>query len=170
MPCQICKEKSGFYPLCPKCFKLRDAGKISKCKECGIWKDDTKEFCKECLFRKTIKVASQSPQYRCDDGHLVKSKSEKAIDDWLYRNKILHAYERKVPIQEGLLTDFYLPELDVWIEHWGYNDDQYNARRKEKTLLYTKYKLKLIQLTEEDSTHLDDVLPSALIKFGHKFC
>jgi hypothetical protein len=169
MPCQICNEKSSFYPLCAKCFKLRDAGKISKCKDCGIWKNDIREYCKDCLLKKTLKIIPKIPEYHCDDGHWVKSKSEKAIDDWLYRNKIFHAYEQKVRISESLITDFFLPELNVFIEHWGYNDDKYNARRKEKTTLYNKYKLNLIELTEEDSTHLDEVLSAKLIKYGQKF-
>lgn len=35
--CSICGEPSGMYPLCTKCFKLRDEGKIIKCIQCGKW-------------------------------------------------------------------------------------------------------------------------------------
>lgn len=35
--CAICGKPSGMYPLCPACFKLRDAGEIEKCDECGVW-------------------------------------------------------------------------------------------------------------------------------------
>ena len=35
--CAICGKPSGMYPLCPACFKLRDAGEIEKCEECGTW-------------------------------------------------------------------------------------------------------------------------------------
>ncbi|MBE6645319.1 MAG: hypothetical protein E7612_08095 [Ruminococcaceae bacterium] len=37
MNCKICEKPSGMYPLCQACFKLRDAGKIVKCEECGEW-------------------------------------------------------------------------------------------------------------------------------------
>lgn len=37
MNCKICEKPSGMYPLCQACFKLRDAGKIAKCEECGEW-------------------------------------------------------------------------------------------------------------------------------------
>lgn len=37
MNCKICEKPSGMYPLCAACFKLRDAGKIAKCEECGEW-------------------------------------------------------------------------------------------------------------------------------------
>lgn len=35
--CQICNKPSGMYPLCPACFKLRDAGEVLKCEECKTW-------------------------------------------------------------------------------------------------------------------------------------
>ena len=35
--CAICGKPSGMYPLCPACFKLRDAGEIEKCEDCGTW-------------------------------------------------------------------------------------------------------------------------------------
>ena len=35
--CAICEKPSGIYPLCPACFKLRDAGKVKKCDKCNIW-------------------------------------------------------------------------------------------------------------------------------------
>ena len=35
--CAICGKPSGMYPLCPACFKLRDAGEVLKCDSCGAW-------------------------------------------------------------------------------------------------------------------------------------
>ena len=35
--CAICGKPSGMYPLCPACFKLRDAGEVLKCDSCGVW-------------------------------------------------------------------------------------------------------------------------------------
>ena len=36
--CQTCgKEHNTPYPLCPECFKLRDAGFVVKCDNCGLW-------------------------------------------------------------------------------------------------------------------------------------
>jgi RecJ-like exonuclease len=55
MVCQICGEKSGFYPLCKKCNKLKEEGKITKCQECGIWKKGDKPLCIEC-WQKNKKV------------------------------------------------------------------------------------------------------------------
>ena len=46
---------------------------------------------------------------RALDGHAVRSKAERIIDDYLYTSQIVHAYERKVPIEEELYCDFYIP-------------------------------------------------------------
>lgn len=35
--CQICGAPSGMYPLCPKCFKLRDNGSVIQCEKCKRW-------------------------------------------------------------------------------------------------------------------------------------
>ena len=53
--------------------------------------------------------------YRTQDGHMVRSRAEAMIDDYLYQNRIVHAYERRLPIEEDLLCDFYLPEQKVYI-------------------------------------------------------
>ena len=45
--CAICGKPSGMYPLCTACFKLRDAGEIIKCENCGTWYR-TKEGCPNC--------------------------------------------------------------------------------------------------------------------------
>jgi hypothetical protein len=56
------------------------------------------------------------PEHRAQDGHYVRSKAEIIIDNWLYVSKIVHAYERKVPIEEELCCDFYIPTGQVYIE------------------------------------------------------
>jgi hypothetical protein len=39
-------------------------------------------------------------QFRATDGHFVRSKAEMLIDNWLYMAEIVHAYERKLPVEE----------------------------------------------------------------------
>lgn len=106
-------------------------------------------------------------KHRTKDGHYVRSKSEVIIDDTLYDYGLVHAYEKKVPIEEELYTDFYLPSGKVYIEFWGLeNDQKYMDRKKKKIELYNKYELKLIELNENDISNLDDHLPKKLLKFG----
>lgn len=56
MSCKICGSKSGIYPLCPDCFKLRDSGKIEKCEDCGEW-HYTNSPCKCKKTKTTVKEA-----------------------------------------------------------------------------------------------------------------
>lgn len=54
-------------------------------------------------------------KHRAQDGHFVRSRAEVIIDNWLYIAEISHAYERKLPIQEDVYCDFYIPSGRVYI-------------------------------------------------------
>jgi hypothetical protein len=104
---------------------------------------------------------------RCADGHYVRSRAEMLIDNWLYMAEVTHAYERKLPVEEEVYCDFYLPSGKVYLEFWGYEDDsKYQARKKKKIEIYKKYNFNLIQLADKDIQNLDDVLPRELLKQG----
>lgn len=108
-------------------------------------------------------------KHRTKDGHFVRSRAEVIIDDTLYDYGLVHAYEKKVPIEEELYTDFYLPNGKVYIEFWGMeNDPKYLERKKIKLEIYKKYDLKLIELDDNDISNLDDHLPKKLLKYGIK--
>ncbi len=108
-------------------------------------------------------------KHRTKDGHYVRSRAEVIIDDTLYDYGLVHAYEKKVPIEEELYTDFYLPNGKVYIEFWGLeSDSKYLERKKKKIELYQKYELKLIELNDSDILNLDDYLPKKLLKYGIK--
>ncbi len=107
------------------------------------------------------------PTHRTTDGHLVRSRAEALIDNWLYMYGIVHAYERQLPIEEDLYCDFYLPERKVYIEYWGMEKSvKYVERKNVKQELYKKYNLNLIELGDEDIKNLDDNLPRKLLRFG----
>ncbi len=78
-------------------------------------------------------------EYRCMDGHFVRSRAEVMIDDWLYTNGVAHAYERKLPIKEAVYCDFYIRKGRVYIEYWGMmGDEKYERRMQKKKEVYTK--------------------------------
>lgn len=106
-------------------------------------------------------------KHRSADGHFVRSKAEMLIDNWLYMAEIVHAYERKLPIEEDVYCDFYIPSGKVYIEYWGFeNDAKYLARKRKKLEIYNKYGFNLIELSDEDVQNLDDILPRHLLKYG----
>lgn len=103
---------------------------------------------------------------RTKDGHLVRSKAEVIIDNWIYEAKIVHAYERKLPIEEEVYCDFWIPTGKVYIEYWGMEDKEYLGRKEKKLLIYQNHNLNLIQLTDKDVSNIDDVLPVKLREFN----
>jgi hypothetical protein len=107
--------------------------------------------------------------FRTKDGHMVRSRAEVIIDNALYDYKLAHAYERKLPIEEDLYSDFFIPSENVYIEFWGMEDDpKYAERKKVKIEIYKKYDFKLIELNDSDISNLDDHLPKKLLKYGIK--
>ena len=119
--------------------------------------------------KNSISPNKYEPQYRASDGHMVRSRAELVIDNWLYTNRIFHEYEKYLPTTERVLSDFYLPEQDIYIEFWGLeNDSQYNARKKEKLKIYHKYQFRLLELHDSDLLNLEDSLASKLRGFADK--
>lgn len=105
--------------------------------------------------------------YRATDGHMVRSRGEMLIDNWLYMQGIVHAYERRLPIEQDVLCDFYLPSGKVYIEYWGMeSDDRYAQRMAQKQQIYRDSGLNLVELRDNDIQNLDDVLPRELIRHG----
>jgi phage antirepressor YoqD-like protein len=124
-------------------------------------------------YQKVTKSESNSDDFRkkfpanlrTPDGHYVRSRAEILIDDFLYKNGIVHAYERRVNIDEDMYCDFYIPTQKLYIEFWGLEEnEQYAERKKKKLELYAKYNLKLIEVNNSDIENLDENLASKLRK------
>lgn len=110
-------------------------------------------------------------KHRTIDGHYVRSKAEALIDNWLYQYGLIHAYERKLPIDEDVYCDFYIPSGNgrpqaVYIEFWGLeNDPKYIERKKKKIEIYKREGLSLIEMTDADLQNIDDILAKKLRQF-----
>lgn len=123
---------------------------------------EPKEDKEETDFRNKFEA-----KYRTKDGHYVRSRAEVIISDWLFSECIAHAYERRVPIIEDMYCDFYIPKCKIYIEFWGYeNDEKYLSRKIKKQELYKKYNLNLIEIDDKTLNNIDDFLPKELLKFG----
>lgn len=107
------------------------------------------------------------PKFRAKDGHMVRSRGEMLIDDFLYEQGIVHAYERRLPIHEDCYSDFYLPEKKVYLEYWGLaGRASYDERKAEKKALYSRHEFNLIEITDDHIAAPDDELPKLLLKYG----
>ena len=167
-----------------------DFNNKSKCITCGKQTDGLL-FCTSCyhLFKNkeiylkitnctNIELLDENYEghYYCKDGHVVKSKSERDIDNYLFEHGIPHAYERELPYgateKDILHPDFYLPNYlgdgkHVYIEHWGYNENniKYSKTKKFKMPIYKKLGITLICTYEKnDISKIDTVLDRKLNK------
>lgn len=108
-------------------------------------------------------------KHRTLDGHYVRSLGELKIDNWLYMNGVIHAYDRQLPIEADVLSDFYLPTGKVYLQYWG-KDNGEMSQQEQATVraIYAQHNFDLIEVFPHEIDKLDDILPGRLKAFGIK--
>lgn len=107
-----------------------------------------------------------SEKYTCDDGHVVKSRGEAMLDNWLHQKGIKHEYDQDITLGGTRMKyDWYLPEDDVYIEYWGFYTKEYQERRKEKEKAYAAGHKKLISIENNDLQDINDLVKKKLLGF-----
>ncbi|MBN1268693.1 MAG: HEAT repeat domain-containing protein [Kiritimatiellae bacterium] len=103
------------------------------------------------------------------DGTVVQSEGERRIADWLTARGIAYRYDAKYRIiaEFQIRPDFYLPELDVYIEYWGLDSPQYKMSMYKKQMLYQQEGKRLISVHPKDLPGLDSLLSAKLQLFGY---
>ncbi len=102
------------------------------------------------------------------DGTLVQSEGERRIADWLTAHGLAYRYDAKFRIiaEFQIQPDFYLPELDVYIEYWGLDTPQYKMSMYKKQMLYQQEGKRLISVHPPDLPGLDRLLADKLRCYG----
>lgn len=102
------------------------------------------------------------------DGTIVQSAGERLIAEWLTAHNIGYRYDAKFRIigEFQIRPDFYLPELDVYIEYWGLDSPQYKMSMFKKQTLYQQEGKRLISVYPADLPTLDAKLRDKLKLFG----
>ena len=102
-------------------------------------------------------------------GTLVQSDGERLIADWLAAHNIACRYDERFRILSGhaVRPDFYLPELNAYIEYWGMDTADYKIGMLKKQQLYQQEGKRLISIHPKDKPRLDAVLRDKLALFGH---
>ena len=102
-------------------------------------------------------------------GTLVQSDGERLIADWLAAHNLAYRYDERYRILSGhaVHPDFYLPELDLYIEYWGLDTADYKIGMLKKQQLYQQEGKRLVSLYPADKPRLDAVLRAKLALFGH---
>lgn len=85
--CEICGKPSGMYPLCTDCFKLRDAGKVVKCDECGTWH----KINEPCKCKPNVKKAD-TEKIKIKDTEKIEKNSHKETTECIICGKESYGY------------------------------------------------------------------------------
>lgn len=128
---------------------------------------------------KVLVAVADFDDKRASDGHICKSKSEVIVDNYLYNNKICHAYELKVKeipqsSERAVVADWYIPiegTTGVYIEYWGMDTKDYQDNKEEKLKLYEKYNVKLISIEKNeinDTQNFEYKMYQELVRLGWK--
>lgn len=120
--------------------------------------------------KETKKQDAETKRFRCKDGHEVRSKAEREIDNFFYENQIWHIYEYKYehPVtKEWAKPDFYLPDHNLYIEYFGLATKEYLQNREHKIKMYRSDKsIRFDYLTYEDDNTIYDKLTDICRKYN----
>ncbi len=102
------------------------------------------------------------------DGTVVQSDGERRIAEWLSAHGIAYRYDAKFRIigEFQIRPDFYLPELDVYVEYWGMDTPQYKMSMYKKQTLYQQEGKRLISIYPADLPRVGGLLSAKLELFG----
>jgi len=132
-------------------------------------------FCDRCfdetfLARRNFETTVElSKTVEANDGTVVQSKGERQIAEWLTAHGLSYRYDAKFRIigEFQIRPDFYLPELDVYIEYWGMDTPQYKMSMYKKQTLYQQEGKRLVSVYPKDLPSLDALLSTKLRAFGY---
>ncbi len=131
-------------------------------------------FCDRCfdevfLERRNFETQVESNKtIEAADGTVVQSEGERRIAEWLTAQGLAYRYDAKFRIigEFQIRPDFYLPELDVYVEYWGLDTPQYKMSMYKKQVLYQQEGKRLVSVYPKDLPVLDRLLAAKLRFFG----
>lgn len=107
------------------------------------------------LFQSPDRVAvfNDDRKWAAKDGHLVRSKQEQIIDDWLYAHRIAHGYETQLGKYQ---CDFEIPTETgpIFIEYWGLKTKEYMDNKRNKIKYYQENNLRMIEIGPKDTIEI----------------
>jgi hypothetical protein len=162
--------------------RIAESQAVHCCQRCGVkmeadefvrsQKAFQRPFCNYCfdevfLERRNFETKVElQKNIRAKDGTWVQSDGERLICEALDAEGIRYRYDERFRILDGyaIRPDFYLPELDVYIEYWGMDTADYKIGMLKKQKLYQQQGKKLISLYPDDKPRMKEILLSKLEK------
>lgn len=164
-------------------IRITEKQTIRHCRRCGVKvtadeyarsrKAFQRVFCDKCfdevfLDRRNFDTKIElNKTIRAADGTLVQSAGERIIAEFLTEQGIAYRYDERFRIVEGcaIRPDFYLPELDLYVEYWGMDTTDYKIGMLKKQKLYQQEGKRVLSLHFRDKPRLRDVLAEKLSRF-----
>ena len=84
------------------------------------------------------------------DGEIYDSMSEANLADWFLTNGIEYEPHKKLPKPSRSVSDFFLPEYDLWVEYDGLMEVRSDDKLTRKQAFYEKHKLNFIIVTRKN--------------------
>src|SRR3989338_2078454 len=107
------------------------------------------------------RMESEDPSFRTKTGHLVKTRSEMMVANFLFDNNLMFQYNTIATWadKDDFRASFYIPKLDLYIDHHPYDYmKEYQKMMKLKIKQYDKHKKRHIYLGSEDEKNIEDSL------------
>ncbi len=158
-------EQSAVH-ACSRCARKVAADEYARAQ-----KAFQRTYCDRCFDEVFLKRRNWETQVELNktieaaDGTVVQSDGERIIADELTAMGLVFRYDNRFRIIKGyaIRPDFYLPELDVYIEYWGMEDNlDYRIGMLEKLKLYQQAGKKLISLHAREKPRLRETLREKL--------
>ncbi len=180
----IQRDAASAVELIEETLRVAAAASKHRCQRCGadVTADEfarskhafQRVFCDRCfdevfLERRNFEIQVEiNKTIEARDGTVVQSFGEKRIAEWLTGRAITYRYDAKFRIigEFQIRPDFYLPELDVYIEYWGLDTPQYKMSMYKKQVLYQQEGKRLISIYPKDIPGLDSLMTAKLKRYG----
>ena len=178
------RDAAAAIEIIQEALRLRASGETHTCQRCGVavapdeyaraMKMFQRVFCDHCFDEAYIQRRNFDTRVevqktiRTTDGTLVQSDGERRIAEWLAAHRIAYRYDDRLRIIEGrqIRPDFYLPELDIYIEYWGMDTLDYKIGMLIKQQMYQHAGKRLISLYPKDKPQLDALLSEKLLRLA----
>lgn len=160
---------AGVKHRCKRCNAAVSAEEVARSNEVF-----QRIFCDRCFDEVFLERRNFETQVEINktiearDGTLVQSEGERRIAEWLTAHGLSYRYDTKYRIigEFQIRPDFYLPEMDVYIEYWGLDTPQYKMSMYKKQMLYQQEGKRLVSVYPKDLPELNRLLISKLRLFG----
>lgn len=84
------------------------------------------------------------------DGEIYDSQSEAKVADWLLVNDIEYEPHKHLPKPSRSVSDFYLPEYELWVEYDGLMEVRTDTKLERKREFYQQHEMNFLIITRDN--------------------